>query len=71
MVGVGILGSHYAIPVASILFIYPHPKNLTGSLTIGDRRVKAQLVEALAKSRNAHVGKILCTVSRILLKKLC
>ena len=41
------------------------------ALQVGDRRVKAQLVNALSRSRKARVGKILRDLSRDRLNELC
>ena len=40
-------------------------------LQVSDRRVKAQLVDALARSRKAHVEEVLQALSRDRLKALC
>ena len=40
-------------------------------LQVGDRRVKADLVEAVARSRKARIGEILPELSRDRLKELC
>ena len=41
------------------------------ALQVGDRRVKTQLVDALARSRKARVEQILQGLSRDRLKELC
>lgn len=40
-------------------------------LPIGDRRVRNQLIDALARSRKARIGEILLDLSRDRLKALC
>ena len=40
-------------------------------LEVGDRRVKAQLIEAVARSRKARIAEILLGLSRDRLKELC
>ena len=43
----------------------------TNGLQVKDRRVKARLVDAIARSRKAHIGEILPELPRDRLKELC